>query len=419
MPTRRGRSRAPAKRRTDVRRTPSRRRATAKRPTQTPFTASKAKRKKASSSKKKRVTTSTTVRRHLQGYLDPFSVTGGAKIPDGAVMQSLPLTHRVVKEINLPPVDQTPAGATVLEDGTMGSPGALAAGDGTGHIVLIPGLQCGLYWTQDPLGNANETDNYFTFSTDSWVDITVPVPLDDAVWPGTVSSGGGVSRWRVVSQGLKLTLLNTQEENDGWFECVRTTYKPRMSDWKIVSPIGNHGLNTSFLTTGESGFLAPDDKLIDYLESKNLAEHLSYKAGSLKDIHRHQFNLMPFSKNNEFVELQENYLITADEGLIPVPTQPVTGVSRQTFELLDGANSSKKIYESFMDTNHDIVLIKIHPGTRGSKLLAELAVNHEVVYDVDSVLSKHMTTTDVDEDAFKQAQEIKHTTNQTAAMIVE
>lgn len=379
--------------------------------TVTPVTSSgqrNVKARKSGSTTKKKVI-NTTVRKHLQGFLDPFANLSGAKIPDGGTIKSLPLTHRVVKEITSAP--------------EPGQGQGQAPGDGTIHIALYPGMTTGLYFQEDLSGDNTEPDNHFTYATDGWLTLNNG-PITDNIGEDnngnpvdiTIGTGGGISRWRVVSQALKLSLLNTDHENDGWWESARVTYKPDMDHWKLISPAGNHNFASTWTTTGEKMYLGANDNLVNYMELRNLAEAKSYKCGSLKDIHRMQWNLMPFSKDNEFMELQERYLFTPDEWKI---TEAKTNSEDQLIPLKSGGLAAKKLYESLIDNNHDMVIIRIHPGVSGTKLLADLAVNQEVVYDIDSSLAKHMTECEVDVASFEKAREVKHAANQSSAVMVE
>jgi len=349
--------------------------------------------KRKTTSPKKLTTKSPAIRKHLQGFLDPFTVTGGAKIPDGAVMQSLPLTHRLTNEIT----SDNPPTAPI-------------------DILIYPGLQTGMFVSRPGL---SEIEKEFRFTNDTYLDISGNV--DGINWFDEdieVITRGGVARWRLVSQALKLTLLNTDHENDGWFESARIKYKPDVSHWRLSSPIGNHQLvsGITWSTVNESAVFSADENLQNYINTKNLSEENSYVAGSLKDIHKHQFNLMAYDNMNEFRELYQKYLITADERGDAL-AQAAANYQEVPFKA--GGTSGQKLYESMIDTNHDILLIRIHPGTAQTKLLSELAANHEVVYDVDSNLAKHMTPCDVDENAFKMAQQVKRATNSKSTMIVD
>lgn len=350
--------------------------------------------------------------------MDPFAVTGGSRIPDGGAMASLPLTHRVVQEINMPAVQEN------------------EPGDGIGHIVIYPGLQAGLYWTQDPTGGANEVDHHFKYNSDiSWTGQITDVGklVNDSY--GSLKLTGNVSRWRCVSQALRLTLLNTDDQNDGWFEACRMSYKPKLDDWKIRANkwrrvTDSFGVNLEMLEgdgVKDQNVFVIDDKLVDDWESRNLAEANSYIAGSLKDIEKYQFNLMPFSKNNEFINNDSFYEVQGalkqktDMPGIDTPTGPGDPGFEPTttdVDFVTGSTGGKQMYEAAIDHNHDFVFIKIHPGANGTKLLAELATNQEVVYDVDSELNKHMTPTDNMKATFEKAQALKHAVNQSAAVAI-
>ena len=67
--------------------------------------------------------------------------------------------------------------------------------------------------------------------------------VDDIYWdtsgvPSTTASGhlskiGNIDRWRMVSQAIRLSLINTTDADDGWFESYRITSSPEMLDFEL------------------------------------------------------------------------------------------------------------------------------------------------------------------------------------------
>lgn len=385
-------------------------------------TRSAAKRKRRSTAgrtiRKKRTTKSKSlnpaIRAHLQAYLDPFTNNHGAKIPDGSCMASMPLRHRQVFQVTCG-----------LQGGAEGVTGPQSK-NGDVHILLFPGLHGGCYYTVNT--PTAEQENYVFHQVDSDFSgtLTGANGNSDEVALGVGNNvvlrmDGGIARWRLVSQALRLKLLNTDEQNDGWWESTRVQYKFNAEDWKIQVPAGSEsqGADTpgggSVLNVNNGAFF-PDDTLIDRIESRNWAESPNYAVGTLKDIGRKQFNLMPYNKTNTFQQVRqyyaaENQLYTDD--LADIDTG--TSIKCQV-----GTPLMKEMYDDCMDTNHDMILIRIHPGagastidgaTYSTKLLAELATNHEVVYDIDSTLNKFMTPSQTDKKAVETVTEIKHQAN--------
>lgn len=354
------------------------------------------------------------VQKHISGFLNPFERTGGAKIMDGAAIESLPLSHKVVKEVKVNK-------------------------DSVTDIILFPGLHCGMM-TED----TNQLPTYFDFATDSSMggkiyfdDLTDGDDNKDSV-RAQFDHTGGIAKWRTVSQALKLTLLNTDDTNDGWFESVRVPYKARMNDWQIRFPVadGSRGISPGSRVDMTDGVFSPKTFFTQALDNLNLPESESYNAGSLKDLHKYQWNLLPVASDVGFQNMEQYYAGSmADASDLGFPTalrnailqdfesnQPsgsfVDGDS-VNIDLVDGRVAAKAVYQDFVDQNHDFIYIRIHGGsgqegaaTTGSKILAELAVNQEVVYANDSILAKHMTSNKTsDEAAHKRARAFKASTN--------
>jgi len=384
------------------------------------------------------------VRKHLSGFLNPFANTGGAKIPDGGSLLSMPLTHRIVQEI---------ATGVTVPSGLEDAPINLNSQDGDIHILMYPGLQSGLIWAENPAGaDQNEAPIYYRFTTDSY--FSGEFSTANA---GDVSTGrsadicrlkheGGISKWRNVSQALRLSLLNTDQENDGWWESCRVAYKPSMTDWKIVFPRSsprswtpNAGDPTKRAIARISGgsFVA-DDGIIDSLEFRNMAEQKGYRAGSLKDIHTKQWDLTHQTGEHSFINTEEYYNLQMQDGnanasyfeagkdatcLTPLKDIGAAADGQVNFNWnaveVDGVNGStafKALFEDMTDFNQDMIFIRIHPGSTGARILAELACNQEVVYDLDSTLAKHQTPNDsIHAAAFGKAKDFKMRKNQMSA----
>ena len=143
-------------------------------------------------------------RKSLAIYTNPFSTTNGpAKIPDGKAISSVGVRLRVSAQLH-------------NNKDTDGNPFHKL------HVLLYPGLTQGMVvWgdTQD-FGTRSFTAYQFsdhnTFNLDNiWNNGTIT--------PGDAISNDGLNQWRMVSQALKLSLLNTDEENDGYWEAIRYT----------------------------------------------------------------------------------------------------------------------------------------------------------------------------------------------------
>lgn len=192
---------------------------------------------------------------------------------------------------------------------------------GPSMIALIPGLS-----------------NSICYNIDG---STVVSPV---AFPGHVGSStdrGLLSRARLVSVGLRLTLINNADQNDGYWEAARIPVSP--SDFTVDS------------TTGRAtfGFIAD--------ETKSLSQYQTYQTGKIRDLHRIQFDLASQDTEHDYNTI----------------------VSSAGSEMIDA--------------KFDVVVIKINGrtgvGTDPTKLMYDTISNQEVVYKEDTALARLMTKT--------------------------
>lgn len=192
---------------------------------------------------------------------------------------------------------------------------------GPSMIALIPGLSNSVCWNID--GS------------------TVVAPGAFGGHVGTTTDRALVQKCRLVSVGLRLTLINNADQNDGYWEAARIPVSA--ADFTVNS------------TTGLATFGFISD------ETKNLSQYQTYQTGKIRDLHRIQFDLASQSTEHDF------NLVVASAGA------------------------------EMLDTTFDVVVIKIN-GRTGSgidptKLMYDTISNQEVVYKEDTALSRLMTKT--------------------------
>lgn len=193
--------------------------------------------------------------------------------------------------------------------------------------------------------------------------------------PAGVFSGNkdisALDRFRVVSQGLRLTPINNSESNNGWFEAIRviqsydrknlTAYVSTASGSSTGSPQTGDAnqmtdANTAAATGGFSIGVASEDSLI---ATVNWANHPSYVTGKLRDIGKHLFSLQTVS----------------DRELLPL-----------TDDLTSGHLG--------IDTSFDTIYVRIH-STPSNDLGTQTAIhvhmvqNVEGTYDASSPMSRY------------------------------
>lgn len=195
-----------------------------------------------------------------------------------------------------------------------------------------------------------------------------------------------ISKWRLVSSGLKLSLINTTDENDGWWEAIRYQgSNAPLTSWKLI-PQGTAGGTEYGVVGPESG--ANDSPGID-MNAQNFVEVNSYSSGKLKDLHRVLFNLKPTGGDHDFSNL-DNTIGTSG---------------------IDG---------SLVDPNWDCIAIKIHgrkksATVQGTRLLAHVVANQEIIYDEGASLSRFMNGTQPGSQAVFESAKRYMMTNRQAA----
>lgn len=250
--------------------------------------------------------------RQLSVYKNPFSTaTTNAKIPDGKSMISSGFRHQESFQIN--------------ESGTSGL-----------TIYMYPGLGRGIVVGPGGVDTRPESTRVYE---------------NGVIYDGGQQTSDWVTQWRLVSQGLKLSLVNSDDTNDGWWEAVRMHVPASPGEFAIdnVTSIPTPGMDFPYLNTG------------------NLANNPTYVSGSLKDIHKHLFVLAPASREHEFLRLEKVERTSKDPG-----------------------DSISQV----VDDSHDCIIIKIYGnvGTEtNSRLHAHHVCNQEYIYGHDTKQHQQQT----------------------------
>ena len=354
--------------------------------------------------KTRRIVASTDTRKNLAGFLNPFSSTHGARIPDGSVVHSLGSHHRNVVDCS-------------LSDGSTWN---------TWEFLMYPGIHGGCIYRAVNLtknggvsfgpvnyvdynnNDCNLSGTVYTITTNPGND-TSPAPVLSTI--SNTQVNGGLSRWRAVSQALRLTLVNSDENNDGWWEACRFAYTPTMDHWEVGFPAKDRGAFSNNQYTYDNGSYRPTSKIFDaFIEEfnedaydwKNIAEQKSYAVGALKHIHTKQFNLAHVAKDEEFKQVYKAHALETQDhqektvGTLPNRTSADNElVWDDSTSLSHGAKlgsvGGKRLHDSFVDENLDFLYIRVHMGVnRKARILLENATNHEIIYENDSPLAKFM-----------------------------
>lgn len=303
------------------------------------------------------------VKSQLQVYHNPFSgATEQPKIPDGKATHSLGFSTQSVLELN------NVAGQDVM------------------HLILFPGMTCGLVAlnADQETSGFGGTRGYFVpdFSRSgavNWFNITSAPTLDN-----DVGQTEGYAKWRTVSAGLQLKLLNSVEEDDGWWEACRINEPIRSSYWTLTTT--NNGAASSILAN-EQGCLAPV-QLVQEMATRQISNESSYMTGLLRDLNRVQFECHPVTHQHDFITLKDPVTLNADE-------YTYTSATVST-EFDKGSANVMNLIENFVDSGHDMVYIRLHcrsntASTQGSRFHTNVVLNQEIIYDSEDRLARYQT----------------------------
>lgn len=240
---------------------------------------------------------------YAASFLDPFDgKIGQPKLYDGSETRSSGLKFRKTGNFTL--------------DATGGD----------NYICMFPGLSNGLCFKK-------ASDQY-------WTSVS---PYSNHL--ETLTNRGNVRRSRLVSQGLKLSLLNSSDDNEGYWEAIRIP-KERML---IVEQ------NENF---GDDYMLAPSDIPTNY------ANYQTFQTGRLRDLHRFLFKLNSTAPDHPFKDILATYI---------------------------GSDNP----ETFMDSHYDMIYIRLVgriDAVTPTMIQYDFVSNHEVVYKDDTIMARLATT---------------------------
>lgn len=298
----------------------------------------------------------TECQKQMNMYLEPFSrATKQPKIPDGKVGESLGFQTQAVSEL-------------IARDS-----------DGEMTILLFPGISSGVIaYGQETTESASISSNRFKLMTYSG--------SNNVNYNFLTSNGGGLvsfqddySMWRVVSQGLRLSLLNPAETDDGWWESSRLHVGHKTTDFALAP-----GVNKSF------GHLVPDGICLDG-RSLNIVNETSYSTGTLRGLKDHVFKLHPVKDDHDFVHPRMTTLTDASD---------ISNINSDNIVRFDsGSEAAMELINSAIDQSFDMILIKIHGRTDANnrtRLHANLVCNQEIVYQATETESRFHTSTEKD-----------------------
>jgi hypothetical protein len=198
-------------------------------------------------------------------------------------------------------------------------------GSGSTYIALIPGASNVICWRVD---------------NDPLVPEVTPVPFQGHL--DTIADRANVKGVRTVGTALRLSLVNSADQNEGYWEAAR---------------IPTSALDFSFTTIG--GVATTSVSMT--LGSLDLSNYQTYLTGKLRDIHRYQFKLNAIDNDINFSRI------------ISEPPEVDQLVSEQW----------------------DTIIIKVHGRVElgaPSMMMYDCISCQEVIYKENTALARLMTT---------------------------
>lgn len=243
---------------------------------------------------------------YTKSLLDPFDKTmSQPKLLDGKVSRSSGIRMRATGEIT-------------------------CNGAGSTYLALVPGLSNILCWRVDG---------------DPAVPEVTPNPFGGHL--DTSTDRDNVKATRITGTALRLSLVNSADQNEGYWEAARIPTNSLDFSFTEPDPVGNPGVTN----TAVSMSLADID----------LSNHATYITGKLRDIHRYQFKLNAIDNDITFKRIL---------------TEPPA-------------------LDQFVSEQWDTVIIKIHGRVEAgapSMIMYDCISCQEVLYTENTALSRLMTT---------------------------
>lgn len=309
--------------------------------------------RKLTTTRKPTSTSTSEVNKHLHVVANPFSgATQHPKIPDGKVPNSL--SRRLRNTVSF--TASTSTYTDILIGPTFGNlantfGASIDSAKGSGIIGAV-GQTAGI------IGNFVGAGPY------------------------TITPAGNIAKQRIVSQAIRLTQINNDEQNDGWYECCRLNI-PKQSTFYGFCNIDN---TDTTMNGSKNAVLFPDQSVqASYLNGLPLVEQPGYTSGMLKDLKNKEFKLQPVGCE---AHMNEAPTIIATQG-----TNVNVEATDRWVGLLVSAMDDQ-LLELGLDDSWDWILIRIHGrqvGGSPSSFIAECIQNVEFCFSPNSDLATFQT----------------------------
>lgn len=353
--------------------------------------------------------------KHLQSYLDPWDTTSvNPVIPDGKTGMSCGLRFNNAKAVDI------------------GQNGEL-------YMAIFPGLNSSCNWINSQLVRSDFKKDEFTSTQDVTLNEglinNASISFDRRLFTNTINglfapqpaspitidtweqpADHILARWRIVSQGVKISCIGNISKDDGWFEAIRVPVRTHAVDATLGTP-WEHVAGPNWIdkrTSGTAPHHAAPNLTNRYWKNINFANHPSYVHDKLRNIHKYRFDLAPIGTDHSWNEMENTIKMNKN----------FNGQG----ETIRRNYAQELLFTQTVDTTYDMILIKIHgrkvkynptqPDSlyKLTRLLVHGVQNQELVY-ADACLSArlHETAQGVPDKVMKDATIAKGQALQKAA----
>lgn len=302
---------------------------------------------------------------HCAVIRNPFSTAvAHAKIPDGSVALSTTCRYSI-------------------SDTITDTNGSLS-------ILLCGGFYSGLTSQFSTIVSTVQTENQqsFGYGVPSR-NFTVATTVASSVASNVVTQSASCpNQYRVVSQGMRLSLINNSQDNDGWFEAIRVSPSNSYTDWGLSSPGAQAVQNPAGIVPSINRYEGDGTANSSLFTNTNWAMNPSYIAGKARDLHKHNF-ILHRQENNDFIEIPQQCTLLSPETtgstVLPIGTGGTIPFS-----------AGNNITPWWVDKQMDSILIRIRSNTAGANagnmvFHVHMVQHVEECYDERSDLFRFMT----------------------------
>lgn len=195
-----------------------------------------------------------------------------------------------------------------------------------------------------------------------------------------ITPGSDWASWRPVSTGIRITPFSSTDEQEGWWEAIRTPMVKLAGNFGVVESDNHQDIQNRFY----EGSLCPTNEFLAKLNGGDSDQWVlgeSYSTGKIRDLHKKMFVLNKSRTDNDFLDLFTIKMVDNNS------TQTIaTDATDRTIEIrvpfvgtgdtTRPEHSFQAAFRSVASPAFDVVIIKIH-STEEQDYLVELAANQE------------------------------------------